>query len=187
MPYTLKTHWSHLVNKAKCPPPSSSVMSMVLNHLDLVIAFLLTKSRFLYRRRACTEVLFLRKAELRFFHFLEIVTGWLTFRWSEDPSTLRVQFSAAGSSWAGRWGWRRFATLYHELEVAASVFDHMKASWLTVFQAAASKLLRLPCASTCSVTTMIRTVFHLVGRVWQNLSAAHTRTFCTGTIFFHCV
>jgi len=28
-------------------------------------------------RRACTQVLFLRKAELRFFHFLEIVIGWL--------------------------------------------------------------------------------------------------------------
>jgi hypothetical protein len=28
-------------------------------------------------RRACTQVLFLRKAELGFFHFLEIVTGWL--------------------------------------------------------------------------------------------------------------
>jgi hypothetical protein len=27
--------------------------------------------------RACTQVLFLCKAELRFFHFLEIVTGWL--------------------------------------------------------------------------------------------------------------
>jgi hypothetical protein len=26
--------------------------------------------------RACTHVLFLRKAELGFFHFLEIVTGW---------------------------------------------------------------------------------------------------------------
>jgi hypothetical protein len=31
----------------------------------------------MYRRRACTLVLFLLKAELRFFHFLEIVTGWL--------------------------------------------------------------------------------------------------------------
>jgi len=27
--------------------------------------------------RACTQVLFLHKAELGFFHFLEIVTGWL--------------------------------------------------------------------------------------------------------------
>ncbi len=27
--------------------------------------------------RACTQVLFLNKAELRFFYFLEIVTGWL--------------------------------------------------------------------------------------------------------------
>jgi hypothetical protein len=26
---------------------------------------------------ACTQVLFLHKAELRFFHFLEIVIGWL--------------------------------------------------------------------------------------------------------------
>lgn len=31
----------------------------------------------LYRRRACTQVLFLWKAKLRFFHFLEIVTWWL--------------------------------------------------------------------------------------------------------------
>ncbi len=31
----------------------------------------------LYRRRACTQGLFLCKAELGFFHFLEIVTGWL--------------------------------------------------------------------------------------------------------------
>jgi hypothetical protein len=38
--------------------------------------------------RACTQVLFLCKAELGFFHILEIVTAWLgTFRWSEDPST----------------------------------------------------------------------------------------------------
>ncbi len=29
------------------------------------------------RRRSCTEVLFLRKAELGFFHFLEVVTSWL--------------------------------------------------------------------------------------------------------------
>ncbi len=28
-------------------------------------------------RRACTQILFLCKAELGFFHFLEIVTGWL--------------------------------------------------------------------------------------------------------------
>ncbi len=28
-------------------------------------------------RKAYTKVLFLRKAELRFFHFLEMVTGWL--------------------------------------------------------------------------------------------------------------
>jgi hypothetical protein len=27
--------------------------------------------------RACTHVLFLPKAELGFFHFLEVVTGWL--------------------------------------------------------------------------------------------------------------
>ncbi len=42
----------------------------------------------MYRRRARTQVLFLHKAELGFFHFLEIVTGWLvTLCWSEDPST----------------------------------------------------------------------------------------------------
>ncbi len=42
------------------------------------------------QRRVCTQVLFLHKAELGFFHFLEIVAGWLvvaTFRSSEDPST----------------------------------------------------------------------------------------------------
>ncbi len=43
------------------------------------------------QRRVYTEVLFLHKAELGFFHFLEIVRGWLvigtTLRSSEDPST----------------------------------------------------------------------------------------------------
>ncbi len=42
------------------------------------------------QRRVCTQVLFLHKAELGFFHFLQIVTGWLvvgTHRSSEDPST----------------------------------------------------------------------------------------------------
>ncbi len=42
------------------------------------------------RRMACTQVLFLRKAELGFFHFCgkcdsDRLAG--TFRWSEDPST----------------------------------------------------------------------------------------------------
>ncbi len=32
---------------------------------------------FKYRRRACSHALFLRKAERRFLHFLEIVTSWL--------------------------------------------------------------------------------------------------------------
>jgi hypothetical protein len=31
----------------------------------------------MYRGRACTQILFLSKAELRFFHFFEIVTRWL--------------------------------------------------------------------------------------------------------------
>ncbi len=36
--------------------------------------------------RACTQVLFLRNVKLGFFHFLEIVTGWLVpSRRSEDP------------------------------------------------------------------------------------------------------
>jgi hypothetical protein len=39
----------------------------------------------MYRRSACTQVLFLCEAQLGFFHFLEIVTG--TFSWSEYPST----------------------------------------------------------------------------------------------------
>jgi hypothetical protein len=42
--------------------------------------------------RACTQVLFLRKAELGFFHFLEIVTGWLV------PSAgQKIQYSLAGT------------------------------------------------------------------------------------------
>ncbi len=47
--------------------------------------------------RAYTQVLFLRKALPLFFHFLEIVTGWLagTFRWSEDPSGAWVVPSTA--------------------------------------------------------------------------------------------
>jgi len=39
----------------------------------------------MYRRRACTWVLFLSKAELGFFHFLEIVTSWLLPSSTEDP------------------------------------------------------------------------------------------------------
>jgi hypothetical protein len=38
-------------------------------------------------RRAYTDVLFLCKAELRFFHCLEIVTGWLVPSAAEDPTT----------------------------------------------------------------------------------------------------
>jgi hypothetical protein len=42
--------------------------------------------------RACTQVLFLLKAELRFFHFSTIVTGWLI------PSTVRTsQYNLAGT------------------------------------------------------------------------------------------
>jgi len=44
------------------------------------------------RQRTCTRVLFLRKAELRFFHFLEIVTGS-----SEDPSTTWLVPSTAAA------------------------------------------------------------------------------------------
>jgi hypothetical protein len=47
----------------------------------------------MYRRRACTLVLFLLKAELRFFHFLEIVTGWLLVpSTAEDPTLLKTGF-----------------------------------------------------------------------------------------------
>jgi len=35
------------------------------------------KFQILYRRKAYTQVLFLLKVELGFFHFLEIVRGWL--------------------------------------------------------------------------------------------------------------
>jgi hypothetical protein len=42
-----------------------------------------------YVGRASTQVLFLRKPELGFFHILEIAQqdGLVTFRWTEDPST----------------------------------------------------------------------------------------------------
>ncbi len=36
--------------------------------------------------RACTQVLFVRKAELGFSHFLEIVTGWLVPSTAKDPA-----------------------------------------------------------------------------------------------------
>jgi hypothetical protein len=44
--------------------------------------------------RACTQVLFLLEAQLRFFHFLEIVTGWLVPSTQEgtDGSMLRTCF-----------------------------------------------------------------------------------------------
>ncbi len=51
--------------------------------------------------RACTQVLFLRKEELGFFHFLEIVTGrlrtfpvqaWLVHSTAEDPFCLKTGF-----------------------------------------------------------------------------------------------
>jgi hypothetical protein len=35
---------------------------------------------------ACTQVLFLRKAEMGFFHILEIVTGWLVPSTAENPA-----------------------------------------------------------------------------------------------------
>jgi hypothetical protein len=45
------------------------------------------------RRRACTQVLFLRKAELGFFHFLEIVIGWLvTFHRRRRSRLLKTGF-----------------------------------------------------------------------------------------------
>jgi len=47
----------------------------------------------MYRRRACTQVLFLRKSELGFFHFLEIVqAGWYL------PLVRRSQYSLAPTS-----------------------------------------------------------------------------------------
>jgi hypothetical protein len=46
------------------------------------------------RGRACTQVLFLRKAELGFFHFLEIVTGWLKTGFSRE---LKIQRKNPGS------------------------------------------------------------------------------------------
>jgi hypothetical protein len=44
------------------------------------------------KRRASTQVLFLRKAELRFFHFFEIVTRWLV-----PPLVRKSQYSLAGT------------------------------------------------------------------------------------------
>jgi hypothetical protein len=46
--------------------------------------------------RACTQVLFLHKAELGFFHFLEIVTGWLVPSTSEDLSLLKAKQVSSG-------------------------------------------------------------------------------------------
>jgi len=37
-------------------------------------------------RRACTQVLYLCKAKLGFFHFLGIVTDWLVPSTVEDPA-----------------------------------------------------------------------------------------------------
>jgi len=45
--------------------------------------------------RACTQVFFPGKAELGFFHFLEIVIGWLVPWTKEDPSTARLVPSTA--------------------------------------------------------------------------------------------
>ncbi len=46
--------------------------SFIFKSINLIFGTCIT-----YTRRAYTQVLFLRKAELGFFHFLEIVTGWL--------------------------------------------------------------------------------------------------------------
>jgi hypothetical protein len=45
--------------------------------IKLFIGFLWVFEKLRYKKRACTQVLFLSKAELGFFHFLEIVTSWL--------------------------------------------------------------------------------------------------------------
>jgi hypothetical protein len=51
------------------------------------------------RRPVCTQVLFLSKAELGYFHFLEIVTGWLagTFHWSKASSTAWLVLSSTAA------------------------------------------------------------------------------------------
>jgi hypothetical protein len=46
--------------------------------------------------RGCTQVLFLRKAELGFFHFLEIVSGWLVP--SAQVRELKIQRKNPGSA-----------------------------------------------------------------------------------------
>jgi hypothetical protein len=45
--------------------------------LLLLLLLLLYLTLYWNRRRPSTQVLFLHEAELGFFHFLEIVTGWL--------------------------------------------------------------------------------------------------------------
>jgi hypothetical protein len=45
--------------------------------IELFIELLWVFGKLRCRKRACTQALFLSKAELGFFHFLEIVTGWL--------------------------------------------------------------------------------------------------------------
>jgi hypothetical protein len=55
--------------------------SLHFSALQLLLQYQLYHSSywltFMHRRRAWVQVLFLSKAELGFFHFLEIVTGWL--------------------------------------------------------------------------------------------------------------
>jgi len=46
--------------------------------------------------RAYTQVLFLRKAELGFFHFLEIVTSWLVPSAGEKIALAQNRFLRAG-------------------------------------------------------------------------------------------
>jgi hypothetical protein len=53
---------------------------------------------FSYRRRARGQALFLRKAELGFFHFLEIVKGWLKTRIFRQVRELKIQRKNPGSA-----------------------------------------------------------------------------------------
>jgi hypothetical protein len=49
------------------------------------------------RGRACTQVLFLSKAELGFFLFLKIVTGWLVPSTAENPGCWKQVSYKAGN------------------------------------------------------------------------------------------
>jgi len=72
--------------------------------------------------RACTQVLFLHKAELGFFHFLEIVTGWLVPCTGQKIPVAENRFLHAGKG-AGNTNEKSRGLLYvyRKFHVQASV------------------------------------------------------------------